>query len=162
MRTSLRVLSVTAVLGAGYVLGSLNLFAPNTVSAQPAGTKTDAIEAKIKKAHEDLKTLQKELVNAGRYQPVVTGVNSFAVTVGGVNAVKDLEEGRGVDPETFAGIYAEQFQPNLASSFKKDRDGRWTYKNKVVRMYSEKRIKELIANRLRIAGVAGAKAKVSP
>jgi len=80
------------------------------------------------------------------------GVNAFAVTTGGVDAMDDLEKGRGVDPETFAALYAGQANKEVADSLDHDDQGRLTYKNKVIRMYPVSRLKELFQERLRYAG----------
>ncbi|MEO1982765.1 MAG: hypothetical protein ABGZ24_19825, partial [Fuerstiella sp.] len=42
------------------------------------------------------------------------GTNYFAVSVGGIDAIRDLEEGRGVDPETYAALYAGYARPEVA------------------------------------------------
>ena len=46
-----------------------------------------------------------------RYESATEGINYFALSVGGVDAIRDLEEGRGVDPETFAALYADRAIP---------------------------------------------------
>ena len=44
----------------------------------------------------------------------IIGVNYFAVSVGGIDAIRDLEEDRGVDPETLAGLRAGFAVPEVA------------------------------------------------
>lgn len=95
-------------------------------------------------------------------QPALLGVNYFSVSVGGIDAVRDLEESRGVDPETFAGLYAGYAGPDVAKhlnlkKFPDERgrltlkveaaDGRLRYKNAVVRLYSPARLRELFSRR---------------
>ena len=71
-----------------------------------------------------------------RYVPAIQGLNAFATSAGGVDAVADLESGQGVDPETFAGLYAGQALAEVAEHLGRDAEGHLTYKNKIVRIYS--------------------------
>ena len=90
------------------------------------------------------------------------GINFFGVSVGGINALRDLEEGRGVDPETFAALYAGFAVPSVAKhlNLKKrlvtggrldlqieSADGRLRYKGAAVRLYSRQRLSEMFARR---------------
>lgn len=90
------------------------------------------------------------------------GTNYFGVSVGGIDAIRDLEEGRGVDPETLAALYAGFAIPSVAAdlNLKRDRDprgnvilkidaadGRLRYKGAVIRMYSPARLRELFDRR---------------
>ncbi|MEP3478865.1 MAG: hypothetical protein ABJZ55_06430 [Fuerstiella sp.] len=91
-------------------------------------------------------------------QSAISTVNYFAVSVGGIDAIKDLEEGRGVDPETLAALYAGYALPKVAQhlNLKFERgsriridapDGRLRYKGTVVRMYSPSKLRQLYALR---------------
>ena len=73
--------------------------------------------------------------------------NSFLVSTGGGDAVADLESGRGVDPETFAALYADLATDEIAQHLAKDGEGRLTYKGKLVRIYPIARLKELFTKR---------------
>jgi hypothetical protein len=86
-----------------------------------------------------------------RYVPAIQGLNAFATTVGGVDAIADLESGQGVDPETFAGLYAGQALAEVAESLARDAEGHLTYKNKIVRVYSSTRMRQLFAMRAEFA-----------
>lgn len=88
----------------------------------------------------------------------ISTLNYFAVSVGGIDAIKDLEEGRGVDPETLAALYSGYALPEVARhlNLKFERggkiridapDGRLRYKGTVVRMYSPSKLRELYALR---------------
>lgn len=161
MRTTLRIATGLGLVGFGYLLGSLNLFEPERVAAQPAGS--DTTKGKIETAYKALATAQDALKNEGKYQPVINGVNSFAVTCGGVNVLQDLEEGRGVDPESFAGLYAGQATDAVAVKLKTDDKGRLTYSGKVVRLYSIERLKTLWRRRMEYSGVkAGTPTLIKP
>ncbi|MCA9083984.1 MAG: hypothetical protein KDA81_08010 [Planctomycetaceae bacterium] len=98
----------------------------------------------------------------GFQKPATLGTNYFAVSVGGIDAIRDLEESRGVDPETLAGLYAGYATPEVARHLNLKKitnergqlvlkieaaDGRLRYKNSVVRMYSPERLRELFALR---------------
>lgn len=144
-----RVAIVVVLVGVGYLLGSLNLFDQNEARAQPAAGNKTAID-KVRDAQKAVDEAQQALISDKSYQPVISGLNSFATTVGGVDALKDLEEGRGVDPETFAGLYAGQILSKYEAHLGTNQNGQLTYKNKVIRMYSVDRLKKLFARRAEI------------
>ena len=88
----------------------------------------------------------------------IIGTNFFSVSVGGIDAIKDLEEGRGVDPETLAGLYAGFALPEVAQHLNTETlpggsikvlspDGRLRYKGTVVRMYSPELLRAVFARR---------------
>jgi hypothetical protein len=159
MRTTLRFLTAVTLVGFGYALGTMQSFHPQTVKAQAVA---DTPEGKIKEAYRSLDAAQQMLVNNGQYRPAINGVNTFAVTAGGVDAVRDLEEGTGVDPETFAGLYAGQATDAVAARLKTDDKGRLTYDKKVVRMYSIERLKKMFRRRAEIAGLKDALGGLGP
>ena len=69
-----------------------------------------------------------------------------------MDAVADLDSGQGVDPVTFAGLYAGRAIQEVADHLSYDEEGRLLYKNKVVRMYSIERLKRLFAQQDLLAG----------
>jgi hypothetical protein len=79
-------------------------------------------------------------------------MNTYAIMVGGVDALDDLESGRGVDPETFAALYAGDAIDEVAQHLSRDEDGRLTYKNRPLRIYPVSRLKKLHSQRLVITG----------
>lgn len=90
--------------------------------------------------------------------PAIIGPNFFAISVGGIDAIQDLEEGRGVDPETLAGLYAGFAIPEVAKHLNTEllpgggtrivsADGRLRYKGTVVRLYSPEHLRTLFARR---------------
>jgi hypothetical protein len=162
MRTVVRCAVGLGLVGVGYVLGSVGVWPSRTAQAQlpqaggaqePAGLSKETAE-KVKAAIDAVKAATTVLQEDGRYTPAVNGVNAFAATVGGVNALEDLETNRAVDPETFAALYAGQAVDEIAEHLGRDREGRLTYKDKVVRMYSLARIRELLAQRELIGAAA--------
>jgi hypothetical protein len=99
-----------------------------------------------------------------RYVPAILGLNAFATSVGGVDAIADLESGQGVDPETFAGLYAGQAVPEVAEHLAHDAQGRVTYKSRIVRLYNPTRLRQLFAARgdFAPAGAATSAKRSSP
>ena len=105
-----------------------------------------------------LKDLDGFLQAIGFENSAVIGINYFAVSVGGIDAIRDLEEGRGVDPETYAALNAGFAKPEVAKHLNlrksesttgtlhlkiEDADGRLRYKGTAVRLYSPTRLREL-------------------
>ncbi len=148
------LLAVGYFLGASGVLSLPSSLAQVTAEpdAAPVGPSDDTLD-KIKKANEALNEAMKGLQAEGLHVSGVQGINAFAITAGGVNTIQDLETGRGVDPETFAALYAGLASDEVAQHLGKDQDGRITYKNKVVRMYPISRLKRMYVERARMAGL---------
>jgi hypothetical protein len=89
----------------------------------------------------------------GRYDSAIKSVNAFAVLSGGGNSVEDLKRGvGGVDPETFAALYAGLATDQIVVDLGRDAEGRMTYKNRVVRMYPVSVIRRAYAQRADITG----------
>lgn len=97
-----------------------------------------------------MRELNSLLSAGGQNTTVSSGLNFFAVSVGGVNAEQDLEEGRGVDPETFAALYADLASPKIAEHLDYDELGRLRYKKNVIRLYSRDRLRALFHERDRL------------
>lgn len=148
MRFAIRGFLALGLLGTGYLLGVSGTFLSGTVHAQdaPAQASEDTVK-KVKVANDALSAAMLALQNENLYNPATTGVNSFLVSTGGGDAVADLESGRGVDPETFAALYAEQATDDVARHLKKNDEGRLTYKGKLVRMYPISRLQQAFARR---------------
>ena len=137
------------LLGAGYVLGA-TLHSPAALHAQqdtPIDDYDDSLTLTINTLYGNLQELQKSLEAERKHSSAVDGPNAFALMVGGTDAVRDLEEDRGVDPETFAALYAGRAAPSVFPHLGTDDKGRVTYKGKVVRMYSRERLKRLYRRR---------------
>ncbi len=154
----------TGLLAVGYLLGSLGLFSAVRAQESDAGPSDDSVK-KIVAANDALKAAVEQLKLESRYEVATKGINSYAVMVGGLNAKEDLESGRGVDPETFAALYAAAFDvkklnikdETLAdwvdvNLLDYDAEGRLTYQNKVVRIYPVSRLKKLNTQRRVVIG----------
>ncbi len=148
-------LLVMTVLAAGYVAGSIGLLTPTDLSAQgataPQGPSEDSV-AKITSSFDTMKTAASSLKREGRYEAATRGLNLFAVSVGGLDVKGDLEKGRGVDPETFAALYAGLATNEIQEHIDRDSQGRVTYKGKVVQMYPIRRLTQLFKERLKYSG----------
>jgi hypothetical protein len=147
----------------GYLLGSLQFGLLSTLRAQPQiDTFPDAVKGRVREVNRAISDVMQVLVEQKRYVPAVQGINAFATSVGGVDAVADLESGQGVDPETFAGLYAGEATPDVAHLLSRDEQGHLTYNKKVVRLYSRNRLKECFARRAQLMAGAAAAAKSTP
>lgn len=112
---------------------------------------------KYKAVYRALRDLDDFLRAVGFERSALVEINYFAMSVGGIDAIKDLEEGRGVDPETLAGLYAGYATPAVARHLNMQPvaggwkitspDGRLRYKETVVRLYSPARLARLFARR---------------
>jgi hypothetical protein len=153
MRALNRGVFAVGMLAIGYVLGASGVFSPSLSIAQEGteGASKEAME-KVRSANDAIAGAMAALEQEKVYVPAIVGINSFATTAGGVNAIQDLETGRGVDPETFAGLYAGHAVAEVAEHLGKDEDGRVTYKNKLVRMYPISRLKDMFNVRSKQAG----------
>jgi hypothetical protein len=143
-----RVFFSVCLLSIGFLLGSHLVRFPSSALAQGDREQTPtAIRERLRETSRVLAETMQLLQEERRYVPAIQGLNSFATSVGGVDALADLESGRGVDPETFAGLVAGQAVAEVAEHLSHDAEGHLTYKNKVVRMYNASRLRQLFVHR---------------
>lgn len=148
MHLASRGLVGLGLLVTGYLFGVSGAFLSDSVLGQDAPVQlTDDTIDKLKKANDALTTAMIALQQENVYNPATKGVNSFLVSTGGGDAVADLERGRGVDPETFAALYADLATDEVVQHLAKDDEGRLTYKGKLVRIYPIARLKGLFTKR---------------
>ena len=166
MRTSVTITSGAALLLIGYILGASQilslpeLFAQGAKAKPKAGAEASAANAlsdetktKIKAAADALKAAKDALEAEGRYgDSAIKGINGFTVMTGGGNSLADLKSGNGVDPETFAALYAGLATDSVIVDLGRDAEGKLTYKGRVVRMYPVSRIRAGYAGRSEITG----------
>lgn len=133
------------VFGAGYLLGSTNALTVQQVNAAAQLQKRMSSDALLTYRHTriEIDKLSDVLSAEKRYLPATDGDNFFSLSVGGVDALRELEEGRGVDPETFAGLYAGRALPEVTQHLESDENGRIRYKGNIVRLYSQERLKKM-------------------
>lgn len=153
---SLQKTALAAVLfGLGYLAGTTQTDPIQTANAQgaaDANAPSDAVAKEIGTVYTALQSAKDLLSQEGRYVPATKTLNVSAIVAGGVDAVADLEAGRGVDPETFAALYADQASDEVRPEIATDEHGRLTYKGKVIRMYSVSRLKQMYQERVRYTG----------
>lgn len=159
MRLASRFITPAVCLALGFGLGAATWSLTPSVNAQntpPADfvPKTvdisDANAEKIKQASEAISVAHQALLQDGKYKPAVRTMNAYVILAGGVDALADLESGRGVDPITFAGLYNGEGIDEVLPHLGKDSMGRLTYKGKLVRMYPVERMRDLEQHRLAI------------
>lgn len=155
MKNMVRVVCCVGLFAAGYWCGQVELSATSELQAQQAdatrqGASQDTLR-KIRVAHDAVADAQSSLENEQLYVPAIAGTNSFAVMVGGLNAVQDLERGLGVDPETFVGLYSGFATEDVAPKLDYDDEGRLTYDGRLVRLYPKSRLRQLKAQQEKIA-----------
>ncbi|MCA9055524.1 MAG: hypothetical protein KDA75_16900 [Planctomycetaceae bacterium] len=142
-----------AMLVCGYLLGTTGAFDSSPATAyddeEQVGPGKDA-ENKIRTAQRNLQEAMEQLRQDGNYNAITDGVNPFLVLSGGGDALQDLDSGNGIDPWTFAGIYAGKAIPEVAEELGTDDEGRVTYNDKPITVYSRKRLTQMFAEQLRI------------
>ena len=145
-----KLVTVAVIFALGYCLGHVQ-FGTHQLTAQEnqVGVPDDTA-SKIREANRTLGEAMDALTSDGLYESVIEGPNAFLILSGGGNAREDLESGRGVDPETFAALYSGRATPEIQALLGVDDQGRITYNNEVVRMYSKSRLQALHANRIRL------------
>ena len=162
MRQFCRSLTAFSLLGVGYFLGSSQVLTDNRVNAQGKAAEAAVSQEEVKAITDVVTAAQAAkavLSGAGHYNLATKSLNVSAMLAGGVDAIADHEAGRGVDPETFAGLYANDATDEVAPDLAKDEQGRLTYKGKVVRMYSVSKLKQVYQERLRYSGDDSGKKK---
>ena len=148
MRLASRGLVVLGLLVTGYFFGVSDGSISDSVLGQDSAVElTEDTADKLKKANDALTAAMIALQQENVYNSATKGVNSFLVSTGGGDAVADLESGRGVDPETFAALYADLATDEVAQHLAKDEEGRLTYKGKLVRIYPIARLKARFTKR---------------
>ena len=160
MQRVARIACVLALVGFGYLLGTAHvgglglLHAQQQTGEQEVDPNQPSIASldRIRAAADAVAQAAESLSQEARYITATEGLNSFTVLSGGANAIDDLESGRGVDPVTFAALYADMAVPEVAEHLEKDAQGRLTYKGKVVRMYPVSRLRAVFQTQGRLRG----------
>ena len=171
MRAPVAAMAGLGLLGIGYILGSLSgpnsIFAADEKAAPRAGAKKDegptnpAIEGLTDETKIKLKNLASAIRAANDalrlerkegFVPVTKGINVTSLLVGGLNSRLDLESGRGVDPETFAALYAGMANDDILPNLQRNPEGLLEYRQKVIRMYSIDKLRKLYKDRAVITG----------
>lgn len=143
---------IVAVFAVGFLVGRSGVTTVSPAYAQATPELSEDATNRIKAVFDAVALANTVLANEVGHSQAIKGPNTFAVTVGGIDSVRELEEGRGVDPETFAGLYAGLATDEVKSQLAFDEDGQLTYKGKLIRMYSTGKLKRLFAERLARSG----------
>lgn len=170
MRKSVAAVVGTGLFSIGYLLGSapgltgLLIAADEKPAAKSGGKKdegpvnpnlsglTEETVNKLKAASAALKAAQDALKLEKHYASATKGINVTGVLLGAFDSQADLESGRGVDPETFAALYANMAEDEVARYLAYDPEGRLTYKQRIVRMYPIEKLRRMYAIRAVITG----------
>jgi len=149
MRKCASLLFAFSLLAVGYLLGTANLLSPAALWAQgddkPAAANPISQDTlnKIAAARNALQEAHDALVSEGLYKPATKGLNPIAILAGGLDAQADLAAGVGVDPGTFAALYAGLAIDEVDEQLGRDAEGRLTYKKRLIQMYPVSSIKKL-------------------
>lgn len=162
MRTSLLLVAGGLLFSLGYVLGTNGAFRPASSVAQDQPAQpgqpqvgeqlSDDARSKIRAAADALKSAMEALQLEQRYTPATKGLNAFAVLTGRCNAMAELEAGAGVDPETYAALYAGLASDEIAEKIGFNSRGQLTYNGKPVALLSKNRLRLMYATRAAITG----------
>lgn len=159
-----RLSSAVAFLALGFTFGVWTTLPTRSLVAQvgdnqpSAGAEnvniSEADAEKVKQASDALETAQAAMQQNGSYVPAIRGLNPYATLSGGLDAMADLEGGRGVDPITFAGLHSGLATDEVTTQLSYDANGRLTYNGKLVRIYSAERLREFNKRQATILDVA--------
>ena len=163
MRKCSQWLMACGLIGLGYFLGTSGFVGSMSAIAQDAaadkaaaatqpGALSEEVQKKITAAFEAVKAAREALEAENLYLPATTSTNTFGILSGGLNAIEDLETGRGVDPETFAALYADMATEEVKSKLTKDDKGRLVYNGKLVQMYPISRLRKTFDARAALSG----------
>ena len=101
----------------------------------------------INAAGRALSVAREQLTADGLYNAAATPVNPFLILSGGGDAVADLEAGQGVDPETFAALYAGRATDEVKAKLTRSDDGHLLYDGVMIRMYPIEKLENMYAQR---------------
>jgi len=147
----------------GYWSGSRSFPEVSMLTAQEAGSGlSEGTTVKVLAAHESLKSAMEALQQDGKYEGLSENPNAFLILSGGGNAMEDLTSGQGVDPESFAALYAKQVKQEVLDALSTDEQGRLLHNDQLIRLYSKSRLEKTFAERLKLSLAGGAKSPLGP
>ena len=140
------------------ILSSFVMFAVHSLQAQSGLSKKEDFNIysldlsketleKIKSANDALIAAMEALKNEGKYAAASDIPNATLILSGGGNSLQDLENGLGVDPETYCLLYANLGAVEILDKLTTDDQGRLLYNNKVVKLLSPEKMKSVGARR---------------
>lgn len=141
-----------AMWSCGYWMGNGDLpEVPALTAQEDASGLSQETAIKIQAAHEALKSAMEALQQDGKYEGLSETPNAYLVLSGGGNAKDDLNSGQGVDPETFAALYARQVNQDILDGLTVDDQGRLLYNEQLIRLYSKSRLERTFAERVKLS-----------
>ena len=145
----------------GYWSGTGDSPSASALTAQDgdSGLSTDTA-AKVQAASESIKSAMDALQQDGKYEGLGETPNAFLVLCGGGNAMEDLSSGQGVDPESFAALYAGRVKQEVRLALTTDEQGRLLYNDQLVRLYSRTRLEKMFAERAKLSLTGGGKSSI--
>jgi hypothetical protein len=150
-----------AMWSCGYFIGSGDLpRVPALTAQEDAAGLSQETSIKIQAAHEALKSAMEALQQDGKYEGLSETPNAYLVLSGGGNAKDDLNSGQGVDPETFAALYARQVNQDILDGLTVDDQGRLLHNDQLIRLYSKSRLERTFAERVKLSLAGNAKSSI--
>ena len=116
---------------------------------------SESAATEIRSAGRALQAAADELQTDGLLNNAASVLSPFLVLSGGGDAVADLEAGEGVDPSTYAALYAGLAADEVKEKLTTDDDGRLLYNGKPIRMYSITRLRDRFAAMERLRNSEG-------
>ena len=145
-----------AAFAAGLFLGRA-AEPPRANAQEEAGPAalSESAATEIRSAGRALQAAADELQADGALNNAASVLSPFLVLSGGGDAVADLEAGEGVDPSTYAALYAGLAADEVKEKLSTDDDGRLLYDGKPIRMYSITKLKDRFAAMERLRNSEG-------
>lgn len=150
----LRAIVAAGALAAAFVVGRLSGDAGLPVASAQEDALDDTVVVRIREGYDGLRRAQVALEQSGRYVPAANGVNAFVTLAGGYDVLGSLENGRGVDPETYTALEAGFAPQNVLQELGRDATGRLTYKTRLVRLLSRETLRAMYLKRSELLGEA--------
>ena len=147
---------VATAFAAGLIFGRTSDVTVATAQDAAGGQGVSENAAtEIRSAGRAIQAAGDELRADGQYNPATTVPSPFLILSGGGDAVADLDAGDGVDPDTFAALYAGLASDEVKPKLSTDDDGRLLYNGKPVRMYSIKKLQAMYKMRSQLEASEG-------
>ena len=157
-RPLIRLAGCAALLGVGFALGrsggDVGPAGAHAAAMQDGQGVDEATLVRIRSGFDDLRRAQLSLENTGRYVPAANGVNAFATLAGGYDARISLENGTGVDPETYVALEAGFAPGPILRELGRDEFGRLTYRDRLIRLLPRETLREMFLRRQELLGEA--------
>ena len=152
-RRAVRLAATVAVLAAGFAAGRWAAPLPAAPAFAQDGVDA-AVLARTKEGYDALRRAQTALIQSGAYVPAASGVNCFVTLAGGYDVLGSLQNGRGVDPETYCALEAGFAVEGVLLDLGRSADGRLTYRDAVVRLLPQDVLRSMYLRRAATLGEA--------